>query len=41
MPGSAAAVWHLPEGDFPYAELRLRADSVAFNVPPRQPAVAA
>lgn len=34
MPGSAAAVWHLPEGDFPYAELRLRTDSVAFNVPP-------
>lgn len=34
LPGGASAVWHLPGGDFPYAEFRLIGDSVAFNVPP-------
>src|SRR5579864_1424920 len=36
MPAAAAAVWHPPEGDFPYAEFRLEPGSVAFNVPPGQ-----
>jgi len=28
------AIWHLPEGDMPYAEFSLVRESLAFNVPP-------
>jgi hypothetical protein len=28
------AIWHLPQGDFVYAELRTIAANVAFDVPP-------
>lgn len=33
-PERGSAVWHLPEGPFPYAEFRVRDDSVAYNTPP-------
>ncbi len=34
IPTSGKAIWHLPEGDFTYAEMRFLGDSVAFDVPP-------
>jgi len=33
-PGSVAAVWHLPDGEFRYVEGRFDAASVVVNVPP-------
>jgi hypothetical protein len=34
VPTSAKAVWHLPRGPLPYAELSFPPDGVVFNVPP-------
>jgi hypothetical protein len=34
VPLRVQAVWHLPDGDFPYADLRLLPEMLAFNVPP-------
>jgi hypothetical protein len=34
LPTRARAIWHLPEGELPYAELELVPGSVAFNVRP-------
>ena len=35
VPLSGKAIWHLPEGDFAYADMRFAAKDVAFNVPPK------
>ncbi|PTL82752.1 DUF6544 family protein [Vitiosangium sp. GDMCC 1.1324] len=34
VPTSGRAVWHLPQGDFAYVEMRFSEGSLAFNVPP-------
>ena len=34
LPSRAQAVWHLPRGEFPYADFRLLPETVAFNVAP-------
>jgi hypothetical protein len=34
LPTGGRAVWHLPDGEFPYAEVRFGPDDVVFNVPP-------
>ncbi|MGA7987045.1 MAG: DUF6544 family protein [Candidatus Dormiibacterota bacterium] len=34
LPTAASAVWHLPDGPFPYAEFDLRDDAVVRNVAP-------
>lgn len=34
MPVDGQAVWRLPQGDFSYAELRVRPDTLEFNVRP-------
>jgi hypothetical protein len=34
LPARGSAVWHFADGPFPYAEFRLRDDSVAHNVAP-------
>ncbi len=36
LPASASARWRLPDGEFTYIDLRLRPDTVAFNIPPGQ-----
>lgn len=35
VPTSGKAIWHLPEGDFAYADMRFAATDIAFNVPPQ------
>jgi len=34
LPTAAQAVWHLPQGPFPYADFHLIPGTLAFNVPP-------
>jgi uncharacterized protein DUF6544 len=34
LPTAGRAVWHLPQGEFPYAEFTFRPGDVAFNVAP-------
>lgn len=34
IPTSGKAVWHLPQGDFAYVEMRFLPESIAFNVRP-------
>jgi hypothetical protein len=34
LPTSGQAVWHFPQGPFPYADFRLVPGTLAFNVPP-------
>jgi hypothetical protein len=34
IPTGGRAVWHLPQGDFAYAELTVQPEDIAFNVPP-------
>jgi len=34
LPSRARALWHLADGDFPYADFRLLPETVAFNVAP-------
>ena len=34
LPAGASAIWHFPEGPFPYIEGRFVPGSVAYNVPP-------
>jgi hypothetical protein len=35
LPTGGRAVWHLPQGDFAYAELTVEPEDIAYNVPPR------
>ncbi len=34
LPTGGRALWHLPDGDFPYAELTVQPGDMEFNVPP-------
>lgn len=34
LPTGAQAVWHLPQGQFAYADFRLTPGTLVFNVPP-------
>jgi hypothetical protein len=38
LPTGTRATWHLPEGDFDYAELRVLGGELELNVPPKAPA---